>query len=142
MSASYNDAAAQHNVRFAPDDETFTETSLRPVETLTGHDARGQQKLNPQAEQELKQLRTTLQNSVQTRRMEQYAFEPLSLPGSEPASRVRIHPSKSFRCPVLTSDSLHSCHPAARPHPEGCLQVPRFRHHMYHLQGLQLTHLP
>jgi hypothetical protein len=35
-------------------------------------------------------LKTTLQNNIQNSRMQHHAFEPVSLPGSMPASRVRI----------------------------------------------------
>lgn len=48
----------------------------------------GRDDLRPEDQKELQQLRTTLQNNIQTSRMQHHAFEPLSLPGSQPASRV------------------------------------------------------
>ncbi|KAI5362767.1 Putative serine/threonine-protein kinase, active [Septoria linicola] len=61
----------------------------------------GQQRddLNPEAQQELAQLRNTLQNNIQSSRMQHHAFEPLSLPGSQPVSRVpsgSATPSRRF----------------------------------------------
>lgn len=44
--------------------------------------------LNPEAQKELAQLRNTLQNNMQQQRAQHHAFEALSLPGSQPASRV------------------------------------------------------
>lgn len=48
----------------------------------------GRDDLRPEDQKELQQLRTTLQNNIQTSRMQHHAFEPLSLPGSQPVSRV------------------------------------------------------
>lgn len=79
----------QQGVRFEPQDEEVApdQRSLNAVETVTG--LKGQRDdLNPQAEQELQQLRTTLKNNIQSSRMQHHAFEPVSLPGSQPASRV------------------------------------------------------
>lgn len=76
-------------VRFASQTEEISpETSLSPVATLTGYDNRGQQDLNPEAQEEIKQLKSTLQQAVQSKRFEQFSFEPVSLPGSQPVSRV------------------------------------------------------
>ena len=80
-------APDQQGVRFASnDDRRSPEQSLKAVETITGLQKRDD--LNPQAEQELQQLRTTLKNNIQSSRMQCHAFEPVSLPGSQPASRV------------------------------------------------------
>ena len=83
----------QQGVHFASHDEQISpnqspeDQSLRPVETITG--LRSQRDdLNAEAEQELQQLKTTLKNNMQSARMQHHAFEPVSLPGSQPASRV------------------------------------------------------
>lgn len=54
----------------------------------TGIDHRDRDDIRPEDQKELQQLRTTLQNNIQTSRMQHHAFEPLSLPGSQPVSRV------------------------------------------------------
>lgn len=80
----------QPNVRFSSHkQEIMPDTSLRSVEVLTGNDGGDRQELNPQAEEEIRQLKTTLQNTVQSKRMENHFYEPVSLPGSQPVSRVR-----------------------------------------------------
>lgn len=62
---------------------------LQGVESVTGlHQRKRDDDLNPEAQKELQQLRSTLQNNIQSSRMQHHAFEPLSLPGSQPASRV------------------------------------------------------
>lgn len=78
-------------VRFASQDEQnqtdAEDHSLHAVQTLTGK-ANQRDDLNPEAEAELQQLRTTLRNNMQSARMQHHAFEPVSLPGSQPVSRV------------------------------------------------------
>lgn len=82
----------QHGVRFAlSDQEIAPDQSLDTIETMTGKSDREREDLNPEAQQELQQLRTTLQNNIQSQRMQHHAFEPVSLPGSQPASRVSKH---------------------------------------------------
>lgn len=79
-------------VRFSEHNEErdiSPEAGLESVRSLTGKRERGES-LNPEAEEELRQLKTTLQNGLQSKRMEHYNFEPVSLPGSQPVSRVRI----------------------------------------------------
>lgn len=62
---------------------------LQAIESVTGHEQRKREDdLNPEAQKELQQLRSTLQNNIQSSRMQHHAFEPISLPGSQPASRV------------------------------------------------------
>ncbi|KAK5121822.1 hypothetical protein LTR85_004697 [Meristemomyces frigidus] len=79
----------QQGVRFASQNEEInTGESLHHVETITGHGGQKRDDLNPEAQQELQQLKTTLQNNIQSSRMQHHAFEPVSLPGSQPASRV------------------------------------------------------
>jgi hypothetical protein len=80
-------------------------------ETAAGMGQRGRREddLNPDAQKELQQLRNTLQNNIQTSRMQHHAFEPLSLPGSQPVSRVCavvFHKSSSF----ARSSSKHRCY--------------------------------
>lgn len=87
-----NTAAEKGGVHFASHDEKISPESssdqpLHAVETITGLKGR-REDLNPEAEQELQQLKTTLKNNMQSQRMQHHAFEPVSLPGSQPASRV------------------------------------------------------
>ncbi|CAK3926701.1 Serine threonine- kinase oca2 [Lecanosticta acicola] len=70
-------------------DMTPADKDLRGVESVTGLRQGKRDELNPQAQKELQQLRSTLQSSnIQSSRMQHHAFEPVSLPGSQPASRV------------------------------------------------------
>lgn len=76
-------------VRFAAENQEIApEQSLEDIEQLSGASDRQRKDLNPEAQQELAQLKTTLQNNIQSSRMQHHAFEPVSLPGSMPASRV------------------------------------------------------
>ncbi|RMY45811.1 hypothetical protein D0864_15366 [Hortaea werneckii] len=87
--SEHQPAAEQHGVRFASQNEEIQpDQSLQTTEALTGHDSRKRTDLNPEAQRELQQLKTTLQNNIQSARMQHHAFEPVSLPGSQPASRV------------------------------------------------------
>lgn len=53
------------------------------VESLTALNNRQRDDLNPEAQEELRTLSAKLQNSrLQSRRMENFAFEPVSLPPS------------------------------------------------------------
>lgn len=80
---------AEQSVRFSSQNQEIEpETGLHAVATLTGHDDKDRQVLSPEAQEELRQLRTTLQNDVQSSRMQQHFFEPVSLPGSQYPSRV------------------------------------------------------
>lgn len=90
----------KHGVRFASkDDEIAPDESLKPVETITGLGGGARRDdLNEEAEKELQQLKTTLKNNIQSSRMQHHAFEPVSLPGSQPASRVRQHSNAVRNC--------------------------------------------
>ncbi|THV75805.1 Pkinase-domain-containing protein [Aureobasidium pullulans] len=105
-------AQGDHSVRFSTQNQEIEpEANLSPVRSLTGHDGQ-RENLTPQAEEELRQLKTTLQNGLQSKRMEHYSFEPVSLPGSQPVSRV---PSgQSNRRPIMPAGSAH---PSPRPSP-------------------------
>jgi hypothetical protein len=82
-------AEEQHSVRFAQHDEEIQpEQSLEATEEITGHGGQERDDLNPEAQKELRELKTTLQNNIQSARMQHHAFEPVSLPGSQPVSRV------------------------------------------------------
>lgn len=84
----------KQGVRFASEDEqispTNTQDELHAVETVTGKGGTRRDDLNEEAQQELQQLKTTLRNNMQSARMQHHAFEPVSLPGSQPASRVSV----------------------------------------------------
>lgn len=98
----------QHGVRFAEHhDEIEPDHTLHAVATITGHSG-GRDDLNPEAQQELQQLKTTLQNNIQSSRAQHHAFEPMSLPGSQPASRVSSHCDKAASCDVGVLADFHS----------------------------------
>lgn len=85
----------KQGVRFAAQDEEISpghgpvsDESLKPIETITELGGHKRDDLNPEAIEELKQLKTTLKNDMQSARMQHHHFEPMSLPGSQPASRV------------------------------------------------------
>lgn len=78
-------------VHFASQDEEISpNTSIERVETLTEKKGTKRDDLNPDTELQLQQLTTLLKNNMQEARMQHHAFEPVSLPGSSPASRVSI----------------------------------------------------
>ena len=69
-------------VRFASQTEEISpETSL--VDTESGRIMR-----DPKDQEELQRLKSSLQQAVQNKRAEQFSFEPVSLPNSQPVSRV------------------------------------------------------
>lgn len=77
----------QQAVRFSSENETKTiepESSLEQVETLTSpHKRTERDDLTQEAQEELKNLSITLQKSrLQTMRMENFAYDPVSLPAS------------------------------------------------------------
>lgn len=84
-------------------DQVGMDKELQGVESVTELDQRKREEdLNPEAQKDLQQLRTTLQNNFQSSRMQHHAFEPVSLPGSQPASRV----SSSMHMPRQIADCL------------------------------------
>lgn len=101
------------SVRFSDvNQEIEPEAALQHVASLTGADATpSKEPLSPQAEQELRNLSSTLQQSrFQARRMENFSFEPVSLP----PSRVSKHFHVTVTMP-LTSDRHRLLHlPLAR----------------------------
>lgn len=94
-------------VRFANEDdiapdqivEDDNNPSLEPIQTITHLNQRDDH-LNDAAKEELQQLKTTLKNNMQSARAQHHAFEPVSLPGSQPASRVGhgLTHAQSFWC--------------------------------------------
>ena len=77
------DDTAQQAVRFKLEHEQAGHRqSLQPVESLTSTDKREREDLGPEAQEELRNLAVTLQKSQQQRRLENFAFEPVSLPPS------------------------------------------------------------
>ena len=100
---------ATHDEEIAPDEniapDQSPDPSLQAVETITGLGGRRREDLNPEAEQELQQLKTTLKNNMQSARMQHHAFEPVSLPGSQPASRVSL-PSHTYAIPIADGTFL------------------------------------
>jgi hypothetical protein len=83
-------------VRFAAENQEIApDHSLEDIQISND---RHRDDINPATEQELAQLKTTLQNNIQNTRMQHHAFEPVSLPGSMPASRVCNCPTLSLTC--------------------------------------------
>ncbi|SMR58793.1 unnamed protein product [Zymoseptoria tritici ST99CH_1E4] len=75
---------------------------------LGDRDRRREDDLNPDAQKELQQLRDTLQNNIQASRMQHHAFEPLSLPGSQPVSRVPSGSATPQRIQRMQAGSDHN----------------------------------
>ncbi|KAM0716877.1 hypothetical protein Q7P37_006729 [Cladosporium fusiforme] len=103
-------------VRFAVENQEIApDQSLEDVEPSD----RKREDLNPEAQQELAQLKTTLQNNIQSSRMQHHSFEPVSLPGSMPASRV--HSGAATPSGVATPSRRHlpagSTEASPRPSP-------------------------
>ncbi|KAF3044079.1 serine/threonine protein kinase [Didymella heteroderae] len=95
------------SVRFSDvNQEIEPEGALQHVTGLTGAGETSKEPLSPQAEQELRNLSSTLQQSrVQAKRMENFSFEPVSLPPSRapspsPASRTTSGQSSQHRSSV------------------------------------------
>lgn len=86
-SANMSDPPA---VRFSSKNEEIPpETSIAAAGSLTGNgDDDDETELNPNNEEDIRQLKSTLQSGLQSKRMEHYNFEPVSLPSSQPVSRV------------------------------------------------------
>jgi hypothetical protein len=121
--------AEQQGVRFASQDDEISPMQstdeaksgqgLHTVETITGLGESRREDLNPEAIEELQQLRTTLQNNMQSARMQHHTFEPISLPSSQPASRVRTLSSTNVTGYRSMTDSIVRSLPAHRPPTEG-----------------------
>ncbi|GAB7362319.1 hypothetical protein MBLNU230_g2335t1 [Neophaeotheca triangularis] len=111
----------QQGVRFSShNQEIEPEESLRTVETLTGKDKEKSQKrkdLNPEAEQELQQLKTTLKNNIQSSRMQHHAFEPISLPSSRPGSQPISRVASGTNTPSRRHLPAGSAGPSPKPSP-------------------------
>ncbi|EKG10685.1 hypothetical protein MPH_12169 [Macrophomina phaseolina MS6] len=78
------DAALHQGVRFASHNEEIEpEQALQQVETLTRAEGKPREQLGSDAHEELRNLASTLQSSrLQSKRLENFSFEPVSLPAS------------------------------------------------------------
>lgn len=78
------DEALQQGVRFASHNEEIEpDQVLQQVETMTGAEERPRGDLGPETQQELRNLASTLQHSrLQSKRLENFSYEPVSLPAS------------------------------------------------------------
>ena len=102
-------SAQPAGVRFAAQNQEIApDHSLEDIQMSNERDGDDS---NPNSEQDIAQLKSTLQNNIQNSRMQHHAFEPVSLPGSMPASRVRIS-NTHFTSRVLTfySGPFRRCH--------------------------------
>jgi len=91
-------------VRFSDiDEEIEPAAALQHVSDLTGAGQDEKEPLSPEAEQEIRNLSMTLQKSrCQARRMENFSYEPMSLP----ASRVRQTTNTNISTAVLIASRL------------------------------------
>ncbi|KAI4622981.1 uncharacterized protein J4E88_009731 [Alternaria novae-zelandiae] len=105
------------SVRFSEvNQEIEPEEAVRDVAELTGTDkAQPDGPLSPQAEEDLRNLSSTLQKSrMQAKRMENFSFEPVSLPPSRapspsPASRTAsAHSGHRSSIPSSPASAMHS----------------------------------
>ncbi|KAH7039041.1 kinase domain-containing protein [Macrophomina phaseolina] len=103
------DAALHQGVRFASHNEEIEpEQALQQVETLTRAEGKPREQLGSDAHEELRNLASTLQSSrLQSKRLENFSFEPVSLPASRAPS-----PSSGSRTPMAFSGA-----PSPRPSP-------------------------
>ncbi|UJO20719.1 Serine/threonine-protein kinase oca2 [Fulvia fulva] len=101
-------AAANHAASQTDPGTPQQDPSLKDVQNITGLGQHKRDDLNPEAQKELQQLRSTLQNNIQSSRMQHHAFEPLSLPGSQPASRVPSGTNTPQRRPYMHARSGHN----------------------------------
>ena len=90
--ASTESNQPQQAVRFSSvNEEISPETSLQFVETLTSNSEKPREELSPEAQEEIRNLSMTLQKSrCQARRMENFSFEPVSLPASRVSTVLSI----------------------------------------------------
>lgn len=72
------------SVRFSTlNEEIEPPQNLQAIESLTGQDHMPKDELSDEAKEELRSLAMTLQKSkLQSQRMENFSFEPVSLPPS------------------------------------------------------------
>ena len=89
MAANPDDQA--QTVRFSDvNQEIEPEEALQHVTTLTGAGEQEKEVLSPEAEQEIRNLSMSLQKSrCQARRMENFAYEPVSLPPSRVSRQMQ-----------------------------------------------------
>ncbi|KAF1990754.1 Pkinase-domain-containing protein [Aulographum hederae CBS 113979] len=105
MASQEENPAQTQNVRFSSQNEVIepNENSLQQVETQSR--AKERDDLSPEAREELQNLSSTLRQSrLQTKRLENFAYEPVSLPPSRA-------PSPSHQTP------MHSGAPSPRGSP-------------------------
>ncbi|KAF2103531.1 kinase-like protein [Rhizodiscina lignyota] len=104
--------AASPGVRFSSHDEEIEPTaSLEQVDTITGSDRRERDDIDPEAQEELKNLTMTLQKSRQKQRAENFHFEPVSLPASRvPSNSSGQTPAHSNKASPRTSPPVSAAH--------------------------------
>ncbi|KAJ4301521.1 Nitrogen permease reactivator protein [Kalmusia sp. IMI 367209] len=100
------------SVRFSDvHEEIEPKEALEHVTTLSGAGEKREEPLSPEAEQELRNLSKTLQQSrCQARRMANFSYEPVSLPPSRAPS-----PTPASRTPSGHSSHRHSSGPRPSP---------------------------
>ncbi|KAF2121568.1 kinase domain-containing protein [Lophiotrema nucula] len=112
MASNPNDQPAAQGVRFSSHNEEIEpNAALEHVTTLTESGKDNKEALSPEAEEEIRNLAVTLQKSrCQAKRMENFSFEPVSLPPSRAPS-----PSPASRTPSVVSG--HRTGNTPRPSP-------------------------
>ncbi|KAF2754562.1 Pkinase-domain-containing protein [Pseudovirgaria hyperparasitica] len=114
MATQGENEGGQYGVRFSSVEEQIEPAAnLQHIETLTNKERVSKDDLTPEAIQELKNLSITMQKSrLQSKRMADYSFEPVSLPASRAPS-----PSSGSRTPSLRqTNSPSSGSPVPSPH--------------------------
>jgi hypothetical protein len=110
MASSSNEVPPQA-VRFSSvNQEIEPEAASQHASTLTNDGRQDRETLSPEAEEEIRNLSVSIQQSrCQAKRMENFSFEPVSLP----ASRVSM-PCRPHQLPRLTASQAPSPSPASR----------------------------
>ncbi|KAF2659197.1 Pkinase-domain-containing protein [Lophiostoma macrostomum CBS 122681] len=105
-------------VRFSEvNEEIEPDQALKHVATLTGAGGEPKEELSPEAQEELRNLSITLQKSrCQARRMENFSFEPVSLPASRAPSPTPASRTPSGHSSFRASTGLRPSPPASAMH--------------------------
>lgn len=116
--ASTESNQPQQAVRFSSvNEEISPETSLQPVETLTSTSENPREELSPEVQEEIRNLSMAVQKSrCQARRMENFSFEPVSLPASRAPSPSPASRTPSGHSAYHLGTTLRSSPPASTIH--------------------------
>ena len=108
METGQNEKQAPQTVRFkSQNDEIEPSSAVQTIEPTTSSGDTPREEISPEAEEELRNLSKSLQTArLQAKRLENFAFEPVSLP----VSRVGDLSSYcSLNCAALFVCSFRGC---------------------------------